>query len=171
MNISICSCQFVLIYYAGHPQQEHETSHGSMSRTQWTIDGPDGTVVELDGRKFGTNDEGAPMLCSLYCGTMGRHVHVDYCRTDANDVCGGSDHEHITKRMHPNPDRTKDWISHDLYWRRTGIVYGDRQTFTTLCSFPLQASKVVFSYLPSRVQFDRRLDPYSQEEKANFALW
>lgn len=106
-----------------------------MSRTQWTIDGPDGTVVELDGRKFGTNDEGAPMLCSLYCGTMGRHVHVDYCRTDANDVCGGSDHEHITKRMHPNPDRTKDWISHDLYWRRTGFK-----------------------------------DPYSQEEKANFAL-
>ena len=51
-----------LLHGIGHPQREHETSHGSMSKTQWTVDGPDGTVVELDGRKFGSNDSGAPML-------------------------------------------------------------------------------------------------------------
>ncbi|EIN14302.1 hypothetical protein PUNSTDRAFT_41556 [Punctularia strigosozonata HHB-11173 SS5] len=42
---------------SGHTQQEHETSHGSMSRTRWTIDGQDGAAVELDGRKFGRSDE------------------------------------------------------------------------------------------------------------------
>ena len=46
----------------GHTQPEHETSHGSMSKTQWAIDGPDGTVLEVDGRKFASNDDGAPML-------------------------------------------------------------------------------------------------------------
>jgi hypothetical protein len=48
----------------GHSQQEHETSHGSMSRTRWAVDGPEGTAVEVDGRKFGASDEGAPLLVS-----------------------------------------------------------------------------------------------------------
>ncbi|KAI9450271.1 hypothetical protein BJY52DRAFT_1227294 [Lactarius psammicola] len=50
---------------AGHPQQEHETSHGSMSQTKWAIDGSDDTSVELEGRKFSSNDEGGPMLCNM----------------------------------------------------------------------------------------------------------
>lgn len=104
----------------GHPQQEHETSHGSMSKTQWAIDESQGATVELDGRKFGSRDEGAPMLCSLFCRSMGRHVHVDYCRTDPTDKCEGPDHEHIAARLHPNPTRPKDWVSHELHWRRTG---------------------------------------------------
>lgn len=49
----------------GHTQKEHETSHGSMAKTRWAIDGPDGTVLELDGRKFGANDDGAPMLVRI----------------------------------------------------------------------------------------------------------
>jgi hypothetical protein len=48
--------------FLGHSQQEHETSHGSMLRTRWTIEGDEETVLELDGRKFGTADHGAPML-------------------------------------------------------------------------------------------------------------
>ena len=48
----------------GHRQAEHETSHGSMSKTQWVIDGPNGEVVEVDGHKFASNDDGAPMLVS-----------------------------------------------------------------------------------------------------------
>ena len=55
----------------GHPQQEHETCHGSMSRTCWTMDGPDDVPLEIDGRKFSTNDEGAPMMCNLVCSAMG----------------------------------------------------------------------------------------------------
>ena len=47
----------------GHTQNEHETSHGSMSRTKWAVDGPDGTI-EVNGRKFGSSDDGAPMLVS-----------------------------------------------------------------------------------------------------------
>jgi hypothetical protein len=48
--------------YIGHKQKEHKTSHGSMSKTRWAVDGPDGEVIELNGRKFGTSDDGAPML-------------------------------------------------------------------------------------------------------------
>ncbi|KAI0250888.1 hypothetical protein BJV78DRAFT_1154831 [Lactifluus subvellereus] len=78
---------------AGHPQQEHETRHGSMSRTRWAIDGPDGTSLELEGRKFSSSDDGAPMLCNL----------------------------HIDEIMVPNPDQPKDWITHGLHWRRMGF--------------------------------------------------
>jgi hypothetical protein len=65
--------QFVLVHLApycnhettssGHPQSEHDTvtSHGSMSKTRWAIDG-DEAVIQVQGRKFGANDDGAPML-------------------------------------------------------------------------------------------------------------
>jgi hypothetical protein len=33
-----------------------------MSKTRWAVDGPDGEVLELNGRKFSSNDDGAPML-------------------------------------------------------------------------------------------------------------
>ena len=101
----------------GHAQQEHDTRHGSMSRTRWAIDGPEGNSVELDGRKFSSNDDGAPMLCNLVCTSMGRHVHIDYCRGEPHD---NPEVMHITERMVPNPDQEKDWITHGLHWRRTG---------------------------------------------------
>ena len=109
----------------GHPQQEHETSHGSMSKTKWAVDGPDGTVLEVNGRKFGANDDGAPMLCSMYCRSMGRHAHIDWCRSDDPATCGGPEHEHISTPMQPHPRRAKDWISHSLYWKRTGTFLCD----------------------------------------------
>ncbi|EMD40863.1 hypothetical protein CERSUDRAFT_121499 [Gelatoporia subvermispora B] len=115
------NCGYFCTLRLGHAQQEHDTSHGSMSRTQWSVDGPDGTALELDGRRFGTNDDGAPMLCSLFCRSMGRHVHIDFCRTDPTDRCEGPEHEHITARMQPRPAQAKDWVSHSLYWRRTGF--------------------------------------------------
>jgi len=93
-----------------------------MSRTRWAVDGPDGTILELNGRKFSTDDEGAPMMCNLVCQDMGRHVHLDYCRTDPGDRCEGAELQHITMRLTPHPDRPKDWISHSLYWRRSGTV-------------------------------------------------
>ena len=101
----------------GHAQQEHETRHGSMSRTRWAIDGPEGNSVELDGRKFSSNDDGAPMLCNLVCTSMGRHVHIDYCRGQPHD---NPEVLHIDERMVPNPDQDKDWITHGLHWRRMG---------------------------------------------------
>jgi hypothetical protein len=104
-------------FSTGHAQQEHETRHGSMSRTRWAIDGAEGNSIELDGRKFSSNDDGAPMLCNLVCTSMGRHVHIDYCRGDPHD---NPEVLHINERMVPNPDQDKDWITHGLHWRRSG---------------------------------------------------
>ncbi|KAJ6514906.1 hypothetical protein C8R47DRAFT_1172974 [Mycena vitilis] len=114
------NCGYFCTLPLGHPQQEHETSHGSMSKTTWSIDGPDDTILELKGRKFASNDDGAPMMCNLVCQDMGRHIHVDYCRARATEdaPCEGAEIEHIDIPMNPNPDQPKDWISHSLFWRR-----------------------------------------------------
>ncbi|KAH9047121.1 hypothetical protein EDB84DRAFT_1462824 [Lactarius hengduanensis] len=115
------SCGYFCTLPLGHTQQEHETSHGSMTQTRWAIDGPDDTGLELGGRKFSSNDEGAPMMCSLVCSSMGRHVHIDYCRAGENAPCDGAEVQHINARMVPNPDKPKDAITHSLYWRRKGF--------------------------------------------------
>ncbi|KAF8491332.1 hypothetical protein F5888DRAFT_1057818 [Russula emetica] len=112
------TCGYLCTLPLGHPQQEHETRHGSMSRTRWAIDGPDGTSLELEGRRFSSNDDGAPMLCNLVCTSMGRHVHIDYCR---GDPCDNPETQHIDERMVPNPEQPKDWITHGLHWRRMGF--------------------------------------------------
>ncbi|KAJ7587977.1 hypothetical protein C8J56DRAFT_860684 [Mycena floridula] len=112
------SCGYFCTLPRGHPQEEHETSHGSMSETKWAVEGPEGTALELNGRKFGADDEGAPMMCNLVCQELGRHAHLDYCRKDA---CGSSEIEHIRERLTPHPNKPKDWISHKLYWSRSGF--------------------------------------------------
>jgi hypothetical protein len=48
----------------GHSQVEHETSHGSMSRTRWALGADAGEGLTVNGHKFGSEDEGAPMLVS-----------------------------------------------------------------------------------------------------------
>jgi hypothetical protein len=102
---------------SGHYQQEHETSHGFMSHTRWVIDSPEGNITELDKHKFPAKDDGAPMLCNLACISIGRHVHIDSCHGDPHD---DPQVQHIKERLAPNPDQAKDWITHDLYWRRMG---------------------------------------------------
>ncbi|TFK93593.1 hypothetical protein K466DRAFT_91996 [Polyporus arcularius HHB13444] len=121
-NARCPDCGYYCTLPLGHTQQEHETLHGSMSKTSWAVEGPDGTVLEVNGRRFGQNDDGAPMLCSMYCRSLGRHVHVDWCRR-ANDPagCGGPEHAHILVHMQPRPSEAKDWITHRLYWERTGF--------------------------------------------------
>ncbi|KAG1889124.1 hypothetical protein F4604DRAFT_1673832 [Suillus subluteus] len=106
----------------GHPQQEHETRHGSMSSSRWAVDGPDDTGLEVEGRRFSSNDEGAPMMCNLVCQALGRHIHIDYCRAPDAAACGGNNEvQHISKRVLPNPERAKDYITHNLIWRRAGF--------------------------------------------------
>ncbi|KAI6035782.1 hypothetical protein EDC04DRAFT_2880315 [Pisolithus marmoratus] len=116
-------CGYFCTLPLGHPQQEHETRHGSMSRTRWTVDGPDdAAVLEIEGRRFSTNDEGAPMMCNLVCQAMGRHVHIDYCRSDQGVACVGNDElQHITRRLRPHPSRPKDYVTHNLFWKRSGF--------------------------------------------------
>ncbi|KAF8548836.1 hypothetical protein OG21DRAFT_1448641 [Imleria badia] len=116
------NCGYFCTLPLGHPQQEHETRHGSMSRTRWTMDGPDDVPLEIEGRKFSTNDEGAPMMCNLVCSSMGRHIHIDYCRADDEAACTGNEElEHLTKRIQPDPDRAKDVLTHSLFWKRSGF--------------------------------------------------
>ena len=92
-----------------------------MSRTRWTIDGPDDVPLEIEGRKFSTNDEGAPMMCNLVCSAMGRHVHIDYCRADDEAECTGNEElQHLAKKLLPDPDRPKDVLAHSLFWKRSG---------------------------------------------------
>ena len=88
-----------------------------MSQTTWAVEGPDDTSVELEGRKFSSNDDGGPMLCNMVCKSMGRHVHIDICRGSESH---NSETLHIKKRMSPDPDQDKDWITHALHWRRMG---------------------------------------------------
>ncbi|KAF8270132.1 hypothetical protein EI94DRAFT_1572312 [Lactarius quietus] len=113
------TCGYLCTLPFGHTQQEHETSHGSMSRTRWAVDGPEGSCIELGGRKFAANDDGAPMLCNLVCTSMGRHVHIDDCRGNPHD---NSEVLHINERIVPNPDQAKDWITHGLHWRLNSSV-------------------------------------------------
>ena len=94
-----------------------------MTQTLWSVNGPDGSGIGLGGRKFLSDDEGAPMLCNLVCSSMGRHVHIDYCRAEENVPCEGAEVEHIKLRMNPNPNRPKDAITHSLYWRRMGKLH------------------------------------------------
>jgi hypothetical protein len=93
-----------------------------MTQTRWTVDGPDGTSLELGGRKFSSGDEGAPMMCNLVCSSMGRHIHIANCRAADGDPCCGADVQHIHERLAPDPDKPKDAITHGLYWRRMGTL-------------------------------------------------
>jgi hypothetical protein len=105
----------------GHPQQQHDTSHGSMTETQWLINGPESASYELQDHKYGSGDQGSTVLCSMVCSQQGRHVHVDYCRHNNVGECGGEEYQHITQRISPHPNQPKDWISHRLYWERSGM--------------------------------------------------
>jgi hypothetical protein len=118
---SVFQARWTAIYVLlGHPQQEHETRHGSMSQIRWAVEGPDDASLEVGGRKFSSNDDGAPMMCNLFCQAMGRHFHIDYCRAEDGTACQGNDTQHISTRMIPNPNRDKDAVTHHLYWKRTG---------------------------------------------------
>ncbi|KEP47826.1 von willebrand factor type A domain protein [Rhizoctonia solani 123E] len=113
-------CKYYCTLPLGHPQQLHETSHGSMTETQWFIDGPTASAsYELQEHRYGSGDRGSTVLCSMVCSQQGRHVHVDYCRNSSGDDCRGDECQHISERVHPHPDMPKDWISHKLYWARS----------------------------------------------------
>jgi hypothetical protein len=120
-----------------------------MTQTRWAVDGPDEADIELGGRKFSANDEGAPMMCNLVCSSMGRHVHIEYCRAGGDARCEGAELQHINARMIPNPDRPKDAITHNLYWRRMGTL-----------SAPILFPFLKTPYVISRLQRSRALLSY-----------
>jgi len=92
-----------------------------MSSSRWAVDGPDDAGLEVEGRRFSSNDEGAPMMCNIVCQALGRHVHIDYCRTSDSSACNGNNEvQHIVRRLLPNPERAKYFVTHNLFWRRAG---------------------------------------------------
>jgi hypothetical protein len=54
----------------------------------------------------------------MVCRDMGRHVHIDFCRSNDPATCSAAGLEHLNKRLQPRPDEEKDQISHRLYWQR-----------------------------------------------------
>ncbi|KAH7105369.1 hypothetical protein BKA62DRAFT_386244 [Auriculariales sp. MPI-PUGE-AT-0066] len=114
-------CDYLCTLPCGHAQKEHETSHGSMSKTRWVMDGADDAALEIDGHRFASNDSGAPMLCSAVCDALGRHAHIDFCRATSDAQCSGAEIEHLTKKIMPHPNLPKDAISHAAFWERTGF--------------------------------------------------
>ncbi|CAG8438296.1 8032_t:CDS:10 [Funneliformis caledonium] len=83
----------------GHAQI-HTTTHGNMTQTEFT-----GEDNEFE--YAGVGDQGTFVLCNLHCKDLGRHRHIDYCQNEEN--------------LYPNPDKPKDFISHKLFWERTGF--------------------------------------------------
>ncbi|KAF8321130.1 hypothetical protein DL93DRAFT_2224184 [Clavulina sp. PMI_390] len=113
-------CSYYCDLPFGHAQ-EHSTSHGSMEQTSWSLEGDDSATREVSGRKFSSGDSGAPMLCSMVCKELGRHAHIDYCRSKDPKTCFDPGLQHISEVMSPNPLKPKDWVTHALSWARTGF--------------------------------------------------
>ena len=112
-----------------------------MSNVRWSVDGPDEEGLEVEGRRFSTNDEGVPMMCSLVCKTLGRHVHIDYCRAKTPAECRvNNEIEHITKKLLPELDRPKDFLTHNLFWKRSGKSIFDTRPLQ--CSTLFQGSRI-----------------------------
>jgi hypothetical protein len=91
-----------------------------MAQTEWIVEGNKDAALELDGRQYATGDSGAPMLCSLLCKTMGRHVHVADCRAENPGECQEDGVEHIWRR---GAEKDQDWITHRLFWARSRESY------------------------------------------------
>ena len=91
-----------------------------MEQTKWFLE-QETEGVDVGGHKYGSGDSGAPMLCSLVCKSMGRHVHVTDCVAGERGQCaGGPEVEHITTTRVGGVKDPMDWVSHNLYWKKSG---------------------------------------------------
>ena len=89
-----------------------------MINSIWFVHGDEGHKIEVERRKYAAGDSGSPMLCSLVCKTLRRHVHVDDCRANEDGVCGGGDAvQHLDDSYISRP---QDLITHRLFWERSG---------------------------------------------------
>ncbi|PKY60333.1 hypothetical protein RhiirA4_483921, partial [Rhizophagus irregularis] len=105
-------CEYYCTLPYGHAQN-HDTRHGNMTQTEFT--GEDNEFEYL-----GVGDQGTFVLCNLFCKELGRHRHIDYCQNE--EICEKNQNiQHINEKFSPNPDKPKDFISHKLYWERTGF--------------------------------------------------
>ncbi|KIO18759.1 hypothetical protein M407DRAFT_31571 [Tulasnella calospora MUT 4182] len=105
---------------ASHAQIEHDTAHGSMQKTVWAIEESGDSTINTEIHRFRAKESGVSQLCSMYCRPFGRHAHIDFCRNDPG-YCQEAESEHSRERILPDADFPKDWISHRLFWVRTGF--------------------------------------------------
>lgn len=91
-----------------------------MEQTKWFLE-EERESIEVGGHKYGSGDDGAPMLCSLVCKSMSRHVHVADCVVGEHGQCArGTEVEHIATTGGHGIRGTVDWVSHNLYWKKSG---------------------------------------------------
>ncbi|CAI2177086.1 2129_t:CDS:10 [Funneliformis geosporum] len=108
-------CEYFCTLPNGHTQN-HNTTNGNMIQTEFT--GED-NEFEYAGHKLRVGDQGIFVPCNLICKDLGRHRHISYCQS--KEICQGQDIQHISEQVHPNPSIPKDFISHKLFWERTGF--------------------------------------------------
>ena len=90
-----------------------------MSNAVWFVHGERDNTVEVEGRGYAPGDSGAPMLCSHVCKSLGRHLHVDKCRSANGDrACSGE--PGILHINGPDIHAKEDLISHRVFWGRSG---------------------------------------------------
>ncbi|RUP45100.1 hypothetical protein BC936DRAFT_148613 [Jimgerdemannia flammicorona] len=111
-------CEYYCTLPYGHPQMEHETSHGNMIQTVFSAVDDE---FEYNGFTFNTGDRGSCFLCNMFCKDLGRHKHIDYCQSVDHTKCTGEGIQHISEKINPDPDLPKDFLKHGLYWKRTGF--------------------------------------------------
>ncbi|CAH1767672.1 9095_t:CDS:2 [Entrophospora sp. SA101] len=116
-------CQFCEYYCNlphGHIQTLHDTRHGNMVQTEFTAENDE---FEYKGHKLQIGDQGSFVLCNFYCKELGRHRHIDYCQNVEACKNGQQGHEviHLDVPLEPNPDNKKDYVTHKLFWERTGF--------------------------------------------------
>lgn len=88
-----------------------------MSNAIWFVHGND-DEIHVEGRRYAAGDSGAPLMCSQVCKSLGRHIHIDTCRSGEAGECGGGlGFQHI-----PNSTgRTQeDLVTHRVFWQRSG---------------------------------------------------
>ncbi|CAG8438292.1 8031_t:CDS:10 [Funneliformis caledonium] len=103
-------CEYFCTLPYGHAQILHNTTHGNMTQTEFT--GEDNEFEYAGYSLYKIN--------MSHCKDLGRHRHIDYCQNEEN-CKSGQDIQHIKERVHPNPEISKDFISHKLFWERTGF--------------------------------------------------
>ncbi|PKY22475.1 hypothetical protein RhiirB3_503321, partial [Rhizophagus irregularis] len=105
-------CEYYCTLPYGHAQI-HDTRHGNMTQTELDNE------FDYAGHRLRVGDQGTFVLCNL----ASRHRHIDYCKNEKNCKSGnqGQDIRHINEKVQPNPEKPKDFISHKLFWERTGF--------------------------------------------------
>lgn len=92
-----------------------------MKETQWVIENDE--EARLEGRRYATGDSGITMRCSLVCAQLGRHSHLVRCENAPGTCQNNEELEHAAiGRLGEGETAECDWITHKLFWERSGML-------------------------------------------------